>query len=248
MTVEELVTTSIAEGVAVVSLSRPARRNAITGPLLDQLATAVNEVGENPAVEAMVLSGAGNAFCSGLDLAEYNADPPRPWLATARDSLRSAHVALASCEVPIVTALERFAINGGAALALAGDLIVVGQTGWIQVGEIGLGMQAPNNLAWLLARHSPATTLRVVLKGDRIAGPEMLSLGLAHEVVPDNAVLHRSIDLAREIASNPAGSGRMLKASILRVAALDDPGAWFERAAALSTGSAAPPPSPTKDK
>lgn len=239
------VTTEISNGVAVITLNRPERKNAITGPLLDELASAVRTAGADTAVEAVVLSGAGGAFCSGLDLREYNADPPHPWLAGAADSLRDAHVALATCPAPVVVALERYAINGGAALALAGDLVVAGQSAWLQVGEISLGMAAPNNLAWLLARHSLATTLRVVLRGDRMDGPTLVQLGLAHEVVPDDAVLHRAVDLAREIAGHPAGAGRNLKTAALRVAGVDDAEGWFRRARELSSGGMAPPPAPS---
>jgi enoyl-CoA hydratase/carnithine racemase len=229
----DLVRLTVADGVATVELNRPERRNAITGPLLDALAEAVGTAGADPEVQAVVFCGAGGAFCSGLDLGEYNADPPPDWLATSARSLRAAHVALAMCPVPVVTALERFAINGGAALALAGDVVVVGRESWLQVGEVRIGMPAPNNLAWLLARHSPATALRVALVGDRIPGPKLLELTIAHEVVDDAEVRARAEELAAEIATAPAGSTRVMKEGALRIAGLDDPEAWFARAAEM---------------
>lgn len=229
----DLVHLTVADGVATVELNRPDRRNAITGPLLDALAEVVGTAGNDPSVQVIVFCGAGGAFCSGLDLGEYNADPPPEWLSTSARSLRAAHVALATCPVPIVTALERFAINGGAALALAGDVIIVGRESWLQVGEVRIGMPAPNNLAWLLARHSPATALRVSLVGDRIPGPKLLELTIAHEVVADDQVRVHAEEIAAEMASAPAGSTRVMKQAALRIAGLDDPEAWFARAAEL---------------
>ena len=74
--------------------------------------------------------------------------------------------------IPIgLVALERFAINGGAAFALAADLLVVGREAYLQVGEIRQGMAAPMNLAWLLARHPASVAEQIALTGRRFVGP-----------------------------------------------------------------------------
>jgi enoyl-CoA hydratase len=214
-----LVRHAVRDGVAIVELDRPHRKNAIVGPLLDELAAAFDAVSADAAVQSVLLGGAGGSFCSGLDLTEYRAEPPPPWLPTAGDSLRAAHAAIAACPHPVVVALERYAINGGAAFALAGDLIIVGRTAWLQVGEVRLGMDAPMNLAWLLARHSVATALQLVLSGDRVAGSDLLRLGIAHEVVDDDLVRSRAHELAATIAAFPPGAARRLKAAAIGLAA-----------------------------
>lgn len=227
---EPLVRRIDRDGVAVVEMNRPARRNAITGPMLDALTEQVTAVAADPSIAAMVFCGADGAFCSGLDLTEYNADPRPDWLATSADSLRAAHVALATCPVPVVVALERYAINGGAALALAGDVIVVGRESWLQVGEVRLGMAAPNNLAWLLARYPLSTALRLTLTGERVGGQRLYDMNIAHEIVDDDQVRPRAEALATELAGFPDGATRLLKETTLRVAGFDDAQAWFERA------------------
>ena len=232
---EALVRRIDQDGVAVVELNRPERKNALIGPLMQELAAVVQSVNADESVQAVVLCGAGGAFCSGLDLDAYNADPPPDWLGEAGNWLRDAHVALATCPVPVVVALERYAINGGAAFALAGDLIIVGETGWLQVGEVRLGMPAPNNLAWLLARYSLSTTLQIVIPGERIHGPRLHELGVAHEVVADDQVRARAEELAAQLASFPAGAGRTIKGAALRIAGADDAEAWFARARELGT-------------
>ena len=106
------VLVSVDDGVASIILNRPARKNAITGPMMDRLAEAFQEAAVRDDVGAVLFHGADGGFCSGLDLGEYNADPPPAWLSTSLDSLVAAHRAIYACPVPVVGALERFAING----------------------------------------------------------------------------------------------------------------------------------------
>ena len=232
-------------GVAVIELNRPDRKNALIAPMLDELAAHVTAVNADDNIGAVLLCGAGGAFCSGLDLGEYNAEPPPPWLATAAESVRAAHVALGECPHPVVVALERYAINGGAAFALAGDLIVTGTDAWLQVGEVRLGMNAPMNLAWLVARYPPAIVLQIVLVGDRVTGPDLLRLGIAHEVVDDADVRARAEALAEQIAAYPPGAAQRLKASALGLAGASPDttsAAWIELAATIAPTAAPPPP------
>ena len=242
---EPLVQRTDRDGVAIVELHRPHRKNAIVGPMLDELAVHVEAASANDSVEVVLLCGAGGSFCSGLDLTEYNADPPPAWLPTASVSLKAAHSALGACPKPVVVALERYAINGGAAFALAGDLIVVGADAWLQVGEARLGMNAPMNLAWLVARYPIATVLQIVLPGARLSSDDLVRLGIAHEVVDDGQVRARAEALATEIAAFPHGSAQRLKQSALRLAtelptapAMSD---WFDLAANAAPPAAPPP-------
>ncbi|SVD82994.1 uncharacterized protein METZ01_LOCUS435848, partial [marine metagenome] len=96
------VLASVEDGVASITLNRPHRKNAITGPLADGLADAFRAVSARDEVNVVLLSGAGGGFCSGLDLVEYNADPPPPWMSTATESLVAAHLAILDCPVPVV--------------------------------------------------------------------------------------------------------------------------------------------------
>ena len=103
------------EGWAEIVLNRPARRNAINGPLGERLADAFRTVAADDGVQAVLLRGAEGAFCSGLDLKGFNADPAPEWLPRFNAIWRAAHKAIFECPKPIVAALERYAINGGAA-------------------------------------------------------------------------------------------------------------------------------------
>ena len=204
---------SVDDGVAAIVLNRPARKNAITGPMMDLLADVFRQVSTRDDVGAVLFHGADGGFCSGLDLGEYNADPPPDWLPTSLDSLVAAHRAIYDCPVPVVGALERFAINGGAAFALACDLLVAGETAFLQVGEVRQGLAAPMNLAWLLARRPASVAEQLTLTGRRFTGPDLHRLGVALDVLADDGVLDAARVLATEIASYPRAGARAIKAT-----------------------------------
>ena len=223
------------DGWAEVVLNRPSRRNAINGPLGERLAEALRAVDAADGIQAVLLRGADGAFCSGLDLKGFNADPAPAWLARFPDIWRAAHTAFYQCRKPIVAALERYAINGGSALALAADLLVAGETAFLQVGEVKMGMAAPYNMAWLRLRHSENVTAKLTLTGRRFSGRELADLGIAYQVVPDNQVVAEAQALVAELATYPAGALQRIKATMRAYndAPADD---WFDRATGQSGG------------
>ncbi len=227
------------DGWAELVLDRPERRNAITGPLGEALTAALDGLAGDDAVRLVLLRGAGGAFCSGLDLDAFNADPAPDWLNGFPGIWRAAHRALFDFPKPIVGALERYAINGGAALAIACDVLVTGEEAFLQVGEAALGMAAPYNLAWLTLRHSEAVAARTSLLGDRIAGPDLARLGLAQRCVPDDRVLTEARALCATLAGYPPSGLARIKHGLRRHVAVDADD-WFDR----FTDAAAPPPRP----
>lgn len=207
-----------------IVLNRPERKNAVTQALAVQLRDALDEVGRDRDVGCVVLRGEGGAFCSGIDLKEAGADlgrePITAWTAV--------HAALYRCEAPVVVALERFAINAGAALVLGADLAVAGEGSFLQVSEAAMGVAAPMCQAWLHLRHSPAVAGRVTLMADRIPAPDLLRLGLVTEVVADDRVVERATELADRIAGYPPSGRAGLRAVWRRLRPpIDDADAWF---------------------
>ena len=228
------------EGWAEIVLNRPDRRNAIDGALADGLLEALAAVQADATLRAVVLRGAGGAFCSGLDLKAFGATPQLAWVPGFGVHWRSVHVALASLRPVLLVALERFAINGGAALVLAGDLAVCGEGAFLQIAEIRLGMAAPNNLAWLRLRHPESVAARLALTGDKVGAAELLALGVVNEVVADDAVLSRCRVRAAEIASFPAAGVAAIKPALRAAWMGTSPEAWFASFAA-APGATLPP-------
>ena len=215
-----------ADGWASVVMNRPHRKNAMTGPMMDQLADAIDELSADTSVAAIVLGGADGAFSSGVDLTELQAVPQHPWVPRFGASMRRAHIALFNCACPIVVALERYGINGGCGLALSADYLIAGETSFLQIGEIHQGAHIPMNAAWMGIKSNEHVLARMALIGDRVPGPELLRLQLAHEVVPDSDVLTRAEQLAARLASMPDQSPRNIK-SDMRMRLGIDPDEWF---------------------
>jgi enoyl-CoA hydratase/carnithine racemase len=234
-------------GWAEVVLNRPERKNAITGPLGTALAGQLADLNTRDDVRVILLRGAQGAFCSGLDLKAFNGQPAPDWLADFQTIWRGAHKALFQSRKPIIGALERYAINGGAALALACDLLVAGESAFLQVGEVQIGMAAPYNLAWLSLRHSEAKMAEIALLGERLQGSHLQQMGLAQFCVPDDEVLPFARDLCAKMADYPAGGVERIKAGLR--ARLDvDADTWFDRFTGVDPVGSRPQPSSMKSK
>lgn len=226
-----------AERIAHVVLNRPERRNALIGPLADQLGDAIEALNEDDSVSVLVLRGAGHAFCSGLDLKAFSADPQPDWVPQFGQKWQRVHRALFNSDRIVVGALERAAVNGGAALALACDFLVAGDNAFLQVGEIQQGMAAPMNMAWLRLRYSEALAGRIALLGDRLTGPDLVRLGVAHVSVPDgdgheNDVVEAAEELASRLAAHEPVGAKRIKTSLRRTAVTETAEEWFAKALA----------------
>lgn len=239
---EPAVLLQVHEGWAEIVLNRPERRNAIEQSIAEGLTATIGQIQADPTIRAVVLRGAGGTFCSGLDLKAFNQEPRPAWVAGFAGGWRGVHVALASLDRILIVALERYAINGGAALAMAGDLLVAGESAVLQIGEIHLGMPAPNNLAWLLMRHSEAVAARLALVGDKVGAAELHRLGVVTEVRPDDQVLERCRSLASDLARCPAATVSLHKSTLRRGALGMSPRDWFE-SFAVGQPTARPPAS-----
>ena len=216
----------IKNGWAEVVIDRPDRRNSLVPPLFAELTTAFRSLSDNTSIAAIILRGAEGYFCSGIDLKALQDAPPE-WQQLPDGSARAMHLALYHCEVPVIMALERFAINAGASLALAGDLIVAGDSAFLQIGEIQQGVGIPMNAAWLKIKTTEQVAARLALLGDRVTSAELKSLGLVNEVVPDDQVVARCRELAEKIAEFPTGASRTIKAALVSQRGIDDPESFF---------------------
>lgn len=207
-----------------IVLSRPERKNAITADMAEQLRDAIHHVSTDTNTHCILLRGDGGVFCSGIDL-NVSGDGNKPGPMPAWPEV---HAALYASPVPVVVALERYAINAGAALALAAPLVVAGETSFLQVGELAIGVPAPMCAAWLHLRHAPSVADRLIYGADRVSAPELLRLGVVTNVVPDDDVLHKAREYADRLAGYPvAGRQAMVQMWKRLRGEIEDPSAWF---------------------
>ena len=102
------VLTRLHDGWVEVILNRPERRNAITGPLADELAAVLGELNRSNTLRVVALRGSEGAFCSGLDIKEFSAEPPPRWVAEFSSKWRAVHRALFDCPHALIGALEKY--------------------------------------------------------------------------------------------------------------------------------------------
>lgn len=215
------------EGWAEIVLNRPERRNSLIPPLAGEVTQALETLQEDDVVQSILLRGEGGYFCSGIDLKALQSDPPPDWSGKQVGDVRTMHLAMFRCTKPIIGAFEKFGINAGAALALACDILISGETAFLQIGEIQQGANIPMNAAWLKIKTSEIVAARLALYGDRVPGPELLKLGLATEVVADDQVVARCREVAARIAGFPPGASSSIVESLRAQRGINDPDAFF---------------------
>ena len=222
-------------GFAEILLNRPERRNALIPEVAEGVINALEDIDQDDGISVVILRGQGGYFCSGIDLKALQSGAST---GTARkDAIRHMHLAFYHYRKPVIAAFEGFGINAGCALALACDLVVAGESAFIQIGEIQQGATMPMNAAWMRLKLPEFVLARMALLGDRISGPEMYRLGVATECVPDDEVLSRCREMATRIAGFPLGGAVNIKKSIVGQRQLPDIEKWFTspRSNALQT-------------
>ena len=212
--------------VAVVTFDRGDRLNPLSLQAIDELTEAARDLEGDLDISAVILTTPpGSGFSAGRDLA----DPAmvnrrdKPLLQRRRSAGAGKRLCAAweSLEAITIAAVERFAIGGGLALALAFDLRVAGRGAHFRAPEVGLGLSMSwGSIPRLINLVGPARTKQILcLANDRITAGDALAWGLVQEVVPDGGALARARELAGRAAAMPPVPLRMTKTTVNAVAA-----------------------------
>lgn len=196
------VQVEVGDGVAHLRFDRAERRNTVTGPVVDELLEGLRASRTETSV--ILLSGAGDHLCAGLDIDAFNVEPAPEWKAGFGGRWRELHVELWEEDRPLVVAHSGAAVGAGSALLFASDVAVSGRSAFAHVVETAIGMLAPINIAWLVARHTPAVAAELALLAERVGAERLRELGVVSEVVDDDAVLEKALDRARRLAGFPS--------------------------------------------
>lgn len=194
------------DGVLLVTLDRPDRFNALTFSMFDQLVELCREVGDDPSVRVVVLTGAGRGFCGGLDLdavAQLLEMSPYEFL-RGQEKWSAASVALHRLPIPVIAAVNGAAAGAGMSLALACELRVVAETAKFNAAFIRVGLTGGDmGSSWLLPRIvGLGVAEELLLTGRFVAADEALRIGLANRVVAPDDLLDAAYDLADAIMAN----------------------------------------------
>ena len=196
-------------GVTTVILRHPPV-NAMTPELIEGLLGTVDQLASDGKTRAILLKGEGGRFCAGADI-ETMSDHSR---ATYRLMRRQVDVedALERLAVPVVCAIERFALGGGAEIALACDVRIIGKGALFGFPEAALGLFPGAGGSQRLTRLvGISKAFWLMATGSRLHAEEALSYGLVNEVVEDDAVVARATEIAEQLASGPTRAIGLIK-------------------------------------
>ena len=206
-------------GIAVLTLDRPERLNAMSHDLVRDLHAALDEVAGDPGTRVVVLTGAGRGFCAGLDLRDGAAVPGTEHRGRVQRGLATQqHIAalvprLRSLPQPVVAAVNGPAAGGGFALALACDVRLASASARFNVAFVRIGLSGCDiGVSWLLPRLIGASAaFELLLTGRLVDADTARRLGIVSRVVPDGEVLDAAMEVAAEIAANSPLGVRMTK-------------------------------------
>jgi enoyl-CoA hydratase/carnithine racemase len=195
--------------VAIITLNRPERLNAITGGMLDALSRALVELDEETEVRAIVLTGAGRGFCAGLDLQDQISGQGLGQgdgiaATTARFNLRDAPpTVLHNVDTPTICALNGGAAGYGMDMALGCDIRIASQQAKISAAFTKRGVLPESGGTWLLPRIVGwSRAAEIMFTGRTLSAEQCLELGLVSQVVPAASLIPCALELAGEIAAN----------------------------------------------
>lgn len=223
------VRSEIVDGVGILTLDAPQRRNAFDLDMCDEVAALLDRLEDDAEVGALVVTGAGSAFCAGADLSHLAGDHGR----STEDGLLAIYegfLRIARSPLPTIAAVNGPAVGAGLNLALACDVRITARSARLDTRFLQLGIHPGGGHTWMMRRIAgPQTTAATVLFGEVLDGEEAVRVGLAWRCVDDEQLLDVSLGLARRAASAPRELVLRTKATIGDVAGIDDHDAAMRR-------------------
>ena len=210
----------IRDRVAVITLNRPEVRNALSDTLTPALRTMIRSCGWNPDIGALLITGAGTAFCAGGNVKGMGAHRDQKKLemsfddkvADLQERQRLLTGALASVRKPTVAALPGPAVGAGLAIAMACDIRIAAESAFVSTGYLRVGLSGDYGIAWLLTRLvGTARARELMFTSDKVDAARCAAIGLFNRVVPDAKLQDEAFALAKSMAEGPAMALRYMK-------------------------------------
>jgi enoyl-CoA hydratase/carnithine racemase len=219
-------------GVRTITLNRPDRLNAINPDLVTELVAALSAADADPATRAIVLRGAGRAFCAGDDLKAFGGQTSSEAVARAYvELIQDVTRAIVDSHKMVIGAIHGWAVGGGLEWLINCDLVIMAEGTRCFFPEIGLGVFVTGGVTAILPRLVGLRKAReLILFGERFDADAALAMGLVTRVVPEPALLAEAAATARRIAALPSARVADLKRALRRAGLTE-----IEAAMALET-------------
>lgn len=222
--------------VLVLTLNRPERLNAAPPALFDELRAALADLG---GARAVLIAGAGRAFCSGADVAGGalgGDNPGEATFAALSDHYNPTILAIAELGVPVVSAVRGPAAGIGCSLALAADFCVASEGAYFLQAFVNIGLVPDGGASWMLPRLiGRARATEMMLLGERVPAVKALDWGMIHKVVADDALDAEALALATRLAAGPTVALGLMRRAIGRALDSDYAAALHAEAEAQRT-------------
>ncbi|NKY32803.1 enoyl-CoA hydratase [Nocardia speluncae] len=215
---------SIADGIGTILLNRPDVKNAFTFEMVDRWAEALQSARADPNVRVVVVTGAGDAFCSGIDLDEYNARIKEPYdlKSLLNDRIHRVAYALEDMDKPVIAAVNGTAVGAGMDMALMCDMRFVAGSARMSQGYIRVGLVPGDGGCYFLPRLvGMARALELMWTGDFIDADTAARIGIADHVYPDEHFENAWRSFAQRLAAQPPINIRMIKRAAYQSARSD---------------------------
>jgi enoyl-CoA hydratase/carnithine racemase len=189
-------------------MARPEKKNALTAEMYQTMADALASADADPAVQVILISGAGGNFTAGNDLADFLAKPPKDDAAPVFRFING----FANLQKPFVAAVEGVAVGVGTTLLLHCDLVYAGTTARFALpfANLGLTPEAASSLL-LPLRAGHARAAEILLLGEAFSAQVALEIGIVNAVLPDAQVLDHALERCRKLTTQPSASLRLTK-------------------------------------
>ena len=228
---DDVVVLSVEDGVATITMNRPSRRNALNTAMITELGQAIASSEGSDEIGAIVITGAGGAFCAGGDVLDFDAQGGEGKGASSVDQAlveeqrrqqRDTVGRLYRCRKPVVAAIPGAAAGAGLGLALAADLRVASEDALMVTAFAAVGLSGDYGVAWLLQRLvGPGRARELLFLNRRLGADESLGLGLVSEVTAREHLASRAHELAAELARGPRLALAHMKSNLVEGLALD---------------------------
>lgn len=217
-TTDPTVLVADAGGVRTLTLNRPSAFNSFNLQLKSELLAALSAAAADPSVRALVITGAGRAFCAGQDLKEHlsliSAGDPRV-TATVSEFYNPLIVAITGMAKPVIAAVNGVAAGAGAGLAFACDLRIVASSASFSMAFAGVGLSADSGASFLLPRLiGQGRASRMMLLGEQVDAVEALRIGMVDQVVVNDELTATVNSTADRLATGPTCAYGWIKSSL----------------------------------
>ena len=217
---QPLVDTETTDGVALVRLNNPAKRNVLSTEMVDSLVAAIDQCEQDAEIHAIVLTGSGSAFCAGADrldlLAAANGETDR------LQRIYAGFLRVAKCSIPTVAAVNGPAVGAGLNLAMSCDVRIAGRSALFDCRFLQLALHPGGGHTWLLSRTAGTYASAMLLFGESLDGPSAAAAGLALRCVEDERLFGEALALARRTADTPRRLLALTKQTLREAAATPD--------------------------